>query len=228
MRKIAASSAVFFVLLGLVGCASQQRVDEQQRTIGELETTVESLRRENDRLESQLEQEQQERARLENLRRENEELQDQLADIKETTSRREGRYVVLSLPEQILFQRGEAALQEKARSALDKLADVLVDYPDRTVMVQGHSDTIPILGGRFSSNWELSADRAASVVEYLSNKSDIRPGRLIAAGYGEHHPVAPNDSEENRRLNRRVEIVLFPPSLPQKSMQPPGTSSDTG
>ncbi len=228
MKRMAAVSSVMVMLLALMGCASQDRIDEQQQTIQELENSVESLRSENARLESKLEKEQKERKRLQRLRKENEKLQDQLSDIKETTSRREGQYVVLSLPEKILFERGEAALQSEARTALDKLADVLEEHPDRTVMVQGHTDTIPIRGGRFSSNWELSSSRAASVVEYLSGKSDIRPGRLIAAGYGEYHPVAPNDTEENQRLNRRVEIVLFPPSLPEEKMKVPGAGGDTG
>lgn len=227
MKRMVAISSVMVMLLALMGCASQDRIDEQQQTIQELENTVESLRSENTRLESKLEKEKEERKRLERLRRENEKLQDQLSDIKETTSRREGQYVVLSLPEKILFERGEAALQSKARTALDKLADVLEEHPDRAVMVQGHTDTIPIRGGRFSSNWELSSSRAASVVEYLSDKSGIKPGRLIAAGYGEHHPVAPNDTEENQRLNRRVEIVLFPPSLPEEQMQLTGGTGDT-
>lgn len=227
MRRTAVSVIVVAMLVVLVGCATQGQLDRRDQTISELENRVESLRNENARLESRLEQEKQERERLERLQEENKKLEEQLSEIQETTSRREGQYVVLSLPEKILFERGKANLQPAARTALDKLADVLVDHPDRTVMVQGHTDTIPIRGGRFSSNWELSSSRAASVVEYLSDKPDISPGRLIAAGYGQHHPVAPNDTEENQQLNRRVEIVLFPPSLPEEKMPVSGTSQDT-
>lgn len=225
-RKFVSVIAVAMLAV-LAGCATQGQLDRRDQTISELESEVESLRNENARLEARLEEEQEERERLERLQEKNKELEEQLSEIQETTSRREGQNVVLSLPEKILFERGKADLQAEARTALDKLADVLEDHPDRTVMVQGHTDTIPIRGGRFSSNWELSSSRAASVVEYLSGKSGISPGRLIAAGYGEYHPVAPNDTEENQRLNRRVEIVLFPPSLPEEKMQAPGTSRDT-
>lgn len=227
MKRLFRYGLIAVLVVFVAGCASQERIDQQQQTIQELESELSALRQENASLQAQLREEKQERQRLQQVREENEKLQEQLSDIKETTSRREGRNVVLSLPEKILFERGEAELQDEAKSALDKLADILVEHPDRIVMVKGHTDTIPILGGRYSSNWELASSRAASVVEYLSQKSDIRPERLIAAGYGEYHPVAPNDTEENRRLNRRVEIVLYPPSLPQREIGASGGQSES-
>ncbi|MBW1902469.1 MAG: OmpA family protein, partial [Deltaproteobacteria bacterium] len=80
------------------------------------------------------------------------------------------------------------------------------------IQVEGHTDDVPIRSRQFPSNWELSSARALAVLRLLLEKSDIEPERLSAAGYGEYHPNVPNDSSENRRLNRRVDIVIVPGS----------------
>ncbi len=91
---------------------------------------------------------------------------------------------------------------------LDALAESLQEI-DNHIRIEGHTCNLPINTPRFPSNWELSAARAIAVLRYFIEKKGISPQRLIAVGYGEYQPLVPNDSEENRRKNRRVEIVIL-------------------
>jgi chemotaxis protein MotB len=79
-----------------------------------------------------------------------------------------------------------------------------------SVLVEGHTDNLPIDTERFPSNWELSTARAVSVVRYLTEEVGINPVNLSAVGYGDTKPRVPNDTPENRRKNRRVKIILVP------------------
>ena len=115
--------------------------------------------------------------------------------------------LVLRLPEKLMFDRGEAALSPDGKSALDAIAEELRIRPVR-IRVEGHTDSTPIHNTRFPSNWELSMARAMAVVDFLLSNSKIEPGRMGAAGYGEHHPVASNDTNEGRAQNRRVDIII--------------------
>lgn len=117
------------------------------------------------------------------------------------------RGLVLSLPESATFPTGSAALTADARRFLEALAEAL-RLTDTTVRVEGHTDTVPVAGGRFGSNWELSTARASAVVVYLIDRTGFDPARLSAAGYGEFHPRAANDTPEHRALNRRVDVVV--------------------
>lgn len=116
------------------------------------------------------------------------------------------RYVHLELPEPVLFAFGSARLSPGAAPVLGALGDVLrtVDNP---VIVEGHTDDRPIAGGRYRTNWELSAGRAFSVIESFL-RAGLPAGRFAARGYGEHRPAASNATEEGRRRNRRIEIKL--------------------
>lgn len=117
------------------------------------------------------------------------------------------RGLVLSLPESATFPTGSAALTADARRFLDQLALTLAPT-GASVRVEGHTDTVPVAGGRFGSNWELSTARASAVVVYLIDRTAFDPTRLSAAGYGEFHPRAANDTAEHRALNRRVDVVV--------------------
>lgn len=154
--------------------------------------------------------------RIRSLQEENETLQQELSKVQQTRTRQEGELVIITVGENILFDLGKAKLKPRAIPTLAQIADIIRKYPDRPVVIQGHADTLPISTPRFPSNWHLSATRAVSVVEHLINEQNMDPHRLVAAGYGEYHPVAPNNNEANRQLNRRVEIVLYPPSMPSK------------
>jgi chemotaxis protein MotB len=130
---------------------------------------------------------------------------------------REG--VVIRLSGSYLFDSGRAELKGNALGVLDAIAGEIRALPNE-VRVEGHTDATPIESPRYPTNWELSAARALAVTRYLSEADGIRAERLIAAGYGEFRPLAPNDSRENRALNRRVEIHLL-------SSNPPNSSSST-
>lgn len=115
----------------------------------------------------------------------------------------------LNVSDEILFDSGSARLKPDGRDLLARVASRLQEIPDR-VEVQGHTDSVPIARG-FPSNWELAAARATGVVRWLEERG-IDPRRLSGVSYGEHHPVAPNDTPEGRARNRRIEIRLLPES----------------
>ncbi|MFB6355679.1 MAG: OmpA family protein [bacterium] len=157
--------------------------------------------------------------RIQKLAKRNKQLQKDLQSIKEGRTRREGKNVIVSLDSKILFPLGEATLKPKARETLNKIASILKKYPERRVVVEGHTDTVPVHPeSHYEDNWLLSAARAVSVVRYLTETHSLPPKRFTAAGYGEHKPLKPNTTKQNRQLNRRVEIVLFPPELTMKTL----------
>ena len=80
------------------------------------------------------------------------------------------------------------------------------------IRIEGHTDNVPISKSGWKSNWDLSAARAVSVLHYIVDEHNIEPTRLSATGYGEYHPVDSNETKEGRQRNRRVEIVILPPT----------------
>jgi chemotaxis protein MotB len=121
---------------------------------------------------------------------------------------RDGR-MLISLPNDVLFDSGKIAIKPDGKLTLARVAQVLAGITDRKFLVAGHTDSVPIHNERFPSNWELSTARAVVVTHFLV-ASGTRPTALAAAGYGEFDPVAPNDTPEHRALNRRIEIVVQP------------------
>ncbi|MFN4973293.1 MAG: flagellar motor protein MotB [Bacteroidota bacterium] len=118
--------------------------------------------------------------------------------------------VYISMSDKLLFKSGSAALEDAGKEAIKKLADVLNKNPDIDVLIEGHTDNIPIKTARYEDNWSLSADRALSIVRLLSEAHDVNPKRLVAAGRGEFYPKADNATAEGRAKNRRTEIILTP------------------
>ncbi|MBI3288241.1 MAG: OmpA family protein [Elusimicrobia bacterium] len=113
----------------------------------------------------------------------------------------------LVLAEGVLFDSGTADLKVGSVSLLSLVAQQLRALPN-PVVIEGHSDNVPVRGGRYSSNWELSMARAYSVLKYFENVG-IAPSRLAGIGYGEHRPVADNATAKGRAMNRRIEIDLL-------------------
>jgi chemotaxis protein MotB len=114
--------------------------------------------------------------------------------------------VTVGLSSEVTFASGDAALSDAGRAALVRVAAILARLPN-TVAVEGHTDSVPVRGGRFSSNWHLSAARAQSVVRLLvENGVDAR--RLQVIGYGDVRPREANETPEGRGRNRRIEIKI--------------------
>jgi chemotaxis protein MotB len=115
---------------------------------------------------------------------------------------------------EVFFDTGQATLLPEGRAELDKLADALKDLDKKipseipwVLRVDGHTDVRPISSPQYKSNWELSADRAISVVQYLVSLG-VPPQRLVAAGFGEFQPLDPGNTEEAYKRNRRIELKL--------------------
>jgi len=106
----------------------------------------------------------------------------------------------------VIFDFGKAELKPEIISVLSAVARVIKDMPNE-IMVEGHTDDKPIVSGEFRSNWELSAARAFSVIRYFIEQG-VDSRRLSAIGYGEYRPLYPNDTEEHRAYNRRIEIDI--------------------
>lgn len=136
---------------------------------------------------------------------------------------RRGRELLLRLDDNILFDSGDDRVREGALKALRTIAS-LVKERKVELRVEGHTDNIPVRNGRFRSNWELSTARATAVIAELA-QTGFTPERLSAAGYGEFHPVGPNDSPEGRAHNRRVDIVISSVSPPRAPEQAAPTTS---
>ena len=126
----------------------------------------------------------------------------------------------------VLFAPGQAVLQEESSRVLESVAQVLKNI-DHAIQVEGHTDNIPIVTEKFPSNWELSAVRASGVVRLLIGNG-VDAARLTASGFGENRPLESNESEEGRRRNRRVTVMILSaaPDTPADTLYhtPPDTA----
>ena len=117
--------------------------------------------------------------------------------------------MTLKLPSGILFPSASAELSKGGQTAIADVVKILLQFKDRRFVVAGHTDIQPIKTAQFKNNWYLSTARANSVVQEMI-KAGFPAKSLAAAGYGEFDPVAPNDTEQGREQNRRIEIILVP------------------
>jgi len=123
---------------------------------------------------------------------------------------------VINLTSEVLFNSGSAEIKPAGQKVLLLIASTLNKYPNRQVFIEGHTDDIPMNNSStYSSNWELSSARAISAAEILQKNNQVSPERLQVVGHSEFKPVISNETEEGRRLNRRIEIRLLPE--PEKS-----------
>ena len=116
--------------------------------------------------------------------------------------------IVTIISDRVLFDLGSAGLRPEGQAILDGIAGALAQLPN-DVAVEGHTDDLPISGGPFATNWELSTARATTVLRNLVDVHHLPPHRLSAAGYADQRPLLPNDSPEHRAANRRVDIVVL-------------------
>jgi len=118
--------------------------------------------------------------------------------------------VYVSMSDILLFKSGSSSVEAKGREALKLLGDVLNKNTDIDILVEGHTDNVPIKTPVYKDNWDLSVARATSIVRILSSDHKIAPTRLAASGKGEYFPKADNATAEGRAKNRRTEIILSP------------------
>jgi len=118
--------------------------------------------------------------------------------------------VFISLSDKLLFKSGSAVINTRAEEVLGKIALVVKDHKDFDILVEGHTDDVPIQNDCVSDNWDLSVKRATSVVRMLQTKYDVDPMRMTAGGRSEYVPKANNTTSEGRSTNRRTEILVMP------------------
>lgn len=127
-------------------------------------------------------------------------------DLAGITVKNEPRGVVITFSDAVLFGSGSADVKPEIFGVLEKLSKVLSAAPGK-IFIEGHTDNVPIASSKYPSNWELSTARAASMLHFFIEKG-LDPAKFSIAGYAEFRPVESNATEEGRRKNRRVEIIM--------------------
>jgi chemotaxis protein MotB len=117
------------------------------------------------------------------------------------------RGIVISFQEDIMFDPGEATLKKEAFPVLDSIARAIGSSPN-DILIMGHTDNVPVQSKLYESKWDLSSYRGLSVLEYFLKEKGLLPSRFSVGGYGPSRPLYPNDTPENRALNRRIEIIF--------------------
>ncbi len=117
--------------------------------------------------------------------------------------------ILMTMNESALFDSGSAVLKPSAKEILPEICEILKQYDSliRWIHIEGHTDNVPIQNSQYIDNWDLSSARSLSVLHYLQTL-DMDPYKLTQTGLGEYHPIAPNDTEENKARNRRVDFVI--------------------
>ena len=121
--------------------------------------------------------------------------------------RKEDRGIVLQVDESILFDSGSANIKPSSIPVLNTISKIIKET-DNEIVAEGNTDNVPIKNSEYDSNWELSTERALSIVKYLIKNENINPNRISLKGYGEYNPIAPNDNDVDRAKNRRVDILV--------------------
>ncbi|MFA5140518.1 MAG: OmpA family protein [Elusimicrobiota bacterium] len=186
------------------------KLSEDKRTlearVAELSKTAEELKAKQDRELAQT------KATYESLMGE---LKQEVSKGQVQITQMQGKLSV-NVADTIFFDSGKADIKDSGRKVLERVGGILSHISDKQIRIEGHTDDVPIRGTlkeRYASNWELSAARATMVARFLQEKAKVDGALLIAAGYGEYRPVAPNDTEAGRAKNRRIEIVLIDKEL---------------
>ena len=123
--------------------------------------------------------------------------------------------VYISLADNMLSQSGSYEVNSRAKETLSKIAKIIQDYKDYDVLIEGNTDNVPVSTTsakmkNIRNNWDLSALRASSVVQYLQDNFGVSPKRMTAGGRGEYNPVTTNDTEVGKMRNRRTQIIITP------------------
>ena len=116
--------------------------------------------------------------------------------------------ITLRLKDTLLFDSGSADIKENSISTISNIANFLTTI-DNPVIIEGHTDSIPIKNSIYATNWELSSARAINIIKYLTENYKLSPKRLSAVGYGEYAPIYDNTTNKGREKNRRVDIIIL-------------------
>ena len=197
--------------------ALQDQLNDMQQTNDNLLATIEERQAIIEELQHQVEKERiAKEARLAKVKNTYDQLVSALEqEIKRgelTINNLEGQLSV-NLQNKILFDSGKTEIRKDGQKVLQSLGDVLNKFPDKALLIEGHTDNVQIssrLAETYPTNWELSTARATSVVHFLQDKVGLPGERLGAAGYSEYRPVASNETAEGKALNRRIQILLVP------------------
>ena len=194
---------------------------QQQQQLLSIQQNLEKTRRENDSLSTSLAEREKKVNELEQvLANKDKAVQDlkarisnALLNFKESdlTVKVKNGKVYVSLAEQLLFGSGSIEVDKKGVGALQQLAKALKDQKDITIMVEGHTDNVPISkkSAYMQDNWDLSVMRATSITKILVN-GGVSPKQIVPAGKGEYTPLVANDTPQNKQKNRRTEIIITP------------------
>lgn len=194
---------------------------QQQQQLLTIQQNLEKTRRENDSLSTSLAEREKKVNELEQvLANKDKAVQDlkarisnALLNFKESdlTVKVKNGKVYVSLAEQLLFGSGSIDVDKKGVGALQQLAKALKDQKDITIMVEGHTDNVPISkkSAYMQDNWDLSVMRATSITKILVN-GGVSPKQIVPAGKGEYTPLVANDTPQNKQKNRRTEIIITP------------------
>ena len=130
--------------------------------------------------------------------------------------------VYVSISDKMLFKSGSYKISAQAENVIGKIAKIINDHKDLDILVEGHTDTVPIATDCMIDNWDLSAKRATSIVRLMQTKFAVDPSRMTAGGRSEYVPKTTNETTQGRAINRRTEIIILP-KLDQffKLLEPP-------
>jgi chemotaxis protein MotB len=132
--------------------------------------------------------------------------------------------VYISISDKMLFKSGSYKINDKAREVISKIAKIVNDHTELDILIEGHTDNVPIQTECMLDNWDLSVKRATSIVRLMQNEYNVQPQRMTAGGRSEYIPKNSNKTSEGRTINRRTEIIILP-ELDQffKLLEPPTT-----
>lgn len=225
MKRFESTSITILVIsmASLVGCVSTSKYKKLETNYNAMKVTNAGLLEDVDKLQKAngtLNQEKQDLQKAqENSRSQYEGLLGQLQQEVQEGQLAVTQYkdmLTVDVAEKIFFASGSAKLKKTGQAVLKKVGDALAKFPDKAILVVGHTDAVPLAKSYqniFPTNWELSVSRATNVVRFLQDNSSIAPELLIAAGRSQYDPIAPNDTAAGRQKNRRIEISLIDKNL---------------
>jgi len=194
--------------------AKRHQGPQKVESLSELQSLSEKQKNELAYLKEKLNEKEQELERLHSIKQKHEQNLDEIKkelDTLQVQLAQTPRGLTLTMVESLLFTPGMAEISDKGKTLLNNVAALLKErFPERELIIEGHTDNQPIKVSGWKSNWELGAARSMEVLHYLVDKHNFDPRKLSATSYGEFHPIAPNNTEKGRGQNRRAVIVVSP------------------